>query len=374
MAGSNIPIDPWCPFCKQTVAKPKDQVNRKINEFTSGKCQCGAFYSCDPTGYNVGAAMVEAIAGACNDDWDLAWELLPDEDYLTGRIEDYDEKTNQVVETKNLDGRKVNGVLYFVRLHNDLSAIAHRKQSQNAGESPPAPSAGTVIIEPAKDPKRVKKRASKASVQKMVQDQDIDGLVDLVFDDLRTLRFLQRLLYTPDEELLWKTIHSIGKVCARFSTRQPGQVSDLLHRLFAACSDSASSSWGAIETIGAIIAERPDILGAFATHIPQYFDDASRQAPVLWALGSIAKARPDIIRKTPFYNIIPFLSHEDPTIRGLALRLFGRIHLQEAESRIAALIDDTAALTIYEDGVAIETTVSEQAATALNLITQEGER
>ena len=374
MAGANIPIEPWCPFCKQTVTKPEEQVNRKIGECASGKCQCGAVYTCDPTGYNVGAAMVEAIASACNDDWDLAWELLPDEDYLTGRIEDYDEKTNQVVETKNLDGRKVNGVLYFVRMHSELSEIVHRKQLQNAGKTPSAPSAATVTLEPVRDPKRIKKRAGKASVKKLIEEQNIDALVDLVFDDLRTIRFMQRLLYTPDEGLRWKTINCIAKVCGRFSTRQPGQVSDLLHRLFAACSDSASSSWGAIETIGAVIAERPDILGAFATHIPQYFDDASRQAPVLWAMGSIAKARPDIIRKTPFYNIIPFLSHEEPTIRGLALRLFGRIHLQEAESKIAALTDDTAALTIYEDGVAVETTVSEQAEKALNLIKQEGER
>ncbi len=55
-----------------------------------GRCQCGAVYASDETGHNVGAAMVEALVYACNDDWDLAWSLVPEDDYLTGRLENYD--------------------------------------------------------------------------------------------------------------------------------------------------------------------------------------------------------------------------------------------------------------------------------------------
>jgi len=40
---------PWCPFCGQTIAKPKPPVSRKLGEFTIGSCQCGAVYTCDPT-------------------------------------------------------------------------------------------------------------------------------------------------------------------------------------------------------------------------------------------------------------------------------------------------------------------------------------
>ena len=70
------------------------------------------------------SAMVEPLVYACNDNWDFAWELMPEDDYLTGRIENYDEITHQVVDIKNIDGRPVRGVLYFVRLHTEIAEIS----------------------------------------------------------------------------------------------------------------------------------------------------------------------------------------------------------------------------------------------------------
>jgi len=371
MKSSNIKTLPWCPFCGQNVEKPQEPTRRKMSEFSVGKCQCGAVYSCDPTGFNVGAAMVEALVYACNDDWDLAWDLTPEEDYLTERLENYDEQTHQVVETKNLDGRKIKGVLFFVRLHKDLADITS-SPPRNGSSSDTSGSAVITPVEPIRDPGRVRKRADKASVKKMVASRDIDGLVDLVFDDIKTLRFMQRLLYTPDEAFRWQTADVLGKVCARFATRQPGKVSDLLHRLFAACSDSASSSWGAVEAIGAIIGERPDIFGAFARHLLEYLADQALQAQVLWALGTIAKKRPDIIRGLPFYNLFTLLDHPSPDVRGQALRLFGNIKAHEIRKAIEELRNDNVAVTIYEDGAPQHTSLAKLAQEALNLIEHMG--
>ncbi|NNK14499.1 MAG: PBS lyase, partial [Desulfofustis sp.] len=158
---------PWCPFCGQKVAQPTDKQNRKLSEFTGGSCSCGAVYSCDPTGHNVGAAMVETLIHACGDNDDLAWELMPEDDYLTGRIENYDEITHQVVETRNLDGRAVRGVLYFVRLHTEVSDIAdrleHKKQKEveqvnvDTGFLPPP-------VEPLPEDKQERQKANKRLV------------------------------------------------------------------------------------------------------------------------------------------------------------------------------------------------------------------
>lgn len=195
---AQIKLRPWCPFCGQDVGRPKEPAQRKMDEFTVGECQCGATYTCDPTGFNVGAAMVEAIVHACDDNWDLAWELLPDEDYLTGRIDNYDEQNHQVYETKNVDGRKVAGVLYFVRLNRELAALANRlhtdKNAKDSALLKEDPASDLPAMEPARDPKRKKKRADKGAVTRMMAEQDIDGLVDMAFDDLKTLRFIQRLL------------------------------------------------------------------------------------------------------------------------------------------------------------------------------------
>ena len=371
-------LKPWCPFCGMDVGRPTDKAQRKMREFPMGICECGAFYVGDATGHSIGAAMVECLVSACNDQWDLAWELIPEEDYLTGTIENYDEVTHQVVVKRNLDGRAVRGVLYFVRLHKDAAELIKRiEQKQAALRSDPdntgkaQPAATDPEIEPVRDPKRLRKRADKQFVKQLAQQADIDGLVDLYLDDSKTLRYLQRLLYEPDPVARYRIAWIIGQVCGRIATRDPGPVADLLHRLFEACSDSAASSWGMVETIGAIIAARPDIYGAFTRHLFNFMGDPGTREAVLWGLGEIAATRPDLIRKIPFYSLFPVLNHSDPIMRGLTLRILGRIRAKEAGFQIMALQNDDASITVYEQGSLVTTTVAELSAAATQHIHKE---
>ncbi len=350
-----------------------------MTEFPLGSCECGAVYVCDVTGYNVGAAIVECLVYACNNDWDLAWELLPEDDYLTGRIEHYDEQTHQVVEAGNLDGRVVNGVLYFVRLHKEVAEIANRVKDNNGqqGEAGRGIAAGPAAalpppVEAPRDPKRQKKRADKPLVKKLAAAGDIDALVDYCLDDRRTLRFLQRLLYDPDEAGRYYTAWVIGQVCARVADREPGSVADLLHRLFEACADSAATSWGMVEAIGAIIAARPDIYGAFTRHLLNYMGDPSTQEQVVWALGEIAAVRPDLVRNTPFYGTFQFLGHPNPVVRGLMARLLGRLQAAEAAFQVMGLQNDQSEIVIYEQGRPVRFTVAELAGRAGELIHNQG--
>ena len=364
-------VKPWCPFCGIDVGRTLDAVQRKMTEFPVGRCDCGAVYVCDATGHNVGSAMVECLVYACGDDWDLAWELLPEDDYLTGRIDNYDEVTHQVVPTRELDGRWVRGVLYFVRLHTDIAEITERaknKQAMAGNDAAEVSGAAEPLKEPERDPKRQKKRANKTLVKELAAADDIDTLVDLCFDDRRTLRFLQRLLYEPDEASRYHTAWVIGKVCGRLASQEPGPVADLLHRLFDACTDSAATNWGMIETIGSVIAARPDIYGAFTRHLLNFMGAESTQQHVIWALGEIAENRPDLIRKTPFYATFHFLEHEDPIVRGLMARLMGRIKATEAMFQVMGLQNDEQEIIIYEDGRPVQTTVSKLANRAVEMI------
>ncbi len=373
MSGKGKDISrPWCPFCGHDVGRARDAVQRKMTEFPVGRCECGAVFVCDATGHNVGAALVECLVYACNDDADLAWELLPEDDYLTGRIDNYDEVTHQVVPTRELDGRWVRGVLYFVRLHRDAAEIAERlagrKKQAETTSVPEQESKALPAMEPGRDPKRNRKRANKKLIRQLVEAEELDALVDFCFDDRRTLRFMQRLLYDPVEASRYRTAWVIGQVCARVSTREPGPVADLMHRLFEACSDSAATNWGMVEAIGSIIGARPDIYGAFTRYLLNYMGDESSQVQVIWALGEIAATRPDLIRKTPFYATFHFLGHDNPVVRGLMARLMGRINAHEALFQVMGLQQDQEEITIYEQGHPVVTTVGALATEAVKLI------
>lgn len=372
MSQEKIIVRPWCPFCGQKVGRATDAPARRMNEFPVGRCQCGAVYSCDATGHNIGAAIVETLVYACDDNADFAWELMPEDDYLTGRIENYDESTHQVVATKNIDGRSVRGVLYFVRLHTDAREIARRikeKKNEILGKTVPSlRSEERVVIEPAPDAKRIRRKADKTLIRELVEREDIDALVGLCFDDKKTLRLMQRLLYDPVEAARWKVAWVIGRVTSRTSTREPGPVSELLHRLFEACSDSAATPWGMVETIGYIVALRPDIFGAFTRHLLNYIGDASTRNQALWALAEIAEKRPDLIRNTPFYNLFHFLSHPEAQVRGQLVRLLGRIRATEAAIQIMTLGNDHEEFTYCREGRLVSMTVAEAADEAVRAI------
>lgn len=369
-------VKAWCPFCGMDVSRPTESAQRKMTEFPVGTCECGAVYVSDATGHNIGSAMVECLVYACNDEWDLAWELIPEEDYLTGRIEDYDEVTHQVIPKRNLEGRAVRGVLYFVRLHTEISEIARRFQikQRDSDEASQAVKLKQAVRErvpspvPVREPDQVKRRTNKREVRALVERDAIDELVGLCVDDKRTLRFLQRLLYQPDSRQRYKTAWIIGQVCAQVSRREPGPVADLLHRLFEACSDSAATPWGMVEAIGSIIALRPDIYGAFTRHLLNFMNDPSTQEAVLWGLGEIAGQRPDLIRNTPFYSTFHFLGHNNPVVRGLMVRLLGRIRANEALMQIIGLQQDDSALTYFQQGNMETTTVAALAFDAVELI------
>ncbi len=368
---------PWCPFCGMDVGRPTEAAQRKMTEFPVGTCSCGAVYVCDATGHNVGSAMVECLVYACNDEWDLAWELIPEDDYLTGRLENYDDVTHQIVPKRNLDGRAVRGVLYFVRLHKDVAEIAERfkkKKEQEQQQLEAGDQGEAVCPAPAPaDAAGPRRRTNKREVKALVEKGDVEQLAALCMGDKRTLHFMQRLLYEPDKEKRYRIAWIIGQVCARVANRKPGPVADFLHRLFEACSDSAAMPWGMVETIGAIIAQRPDIYGAFTRHLLAFMGDASTQEAVVWGMGEIAEKRPDLIRATPFYSTFHFLEHDDPAIRGLMVRLLGRIRAREALFQIMGLQQDRSACSFFDKGQMRTTTVAALAGEAIASIQQEEE-
>ena len=119
-SGRDIVEQPTCPFCHLPIEKPEELDTRRPGEMPVGACSCGAVYACDVTGHNLGTAMIEALVFSCNGDWDLAWDLLPEEDYLESQVTNYDCESHLIVHGNAYGGRHIRGTLYFIKLHDDI--------------------------------------------------------------------------------------------------------------------------------------------------------------------------------------------------------------------------------------------------------------
>jgi len=366
MATGTIAHKPLCPFCDSPIDRPKKVEPRRLGDFDYGACECGAVYVHDVTGHNLGAAWVEALGFACNDDWDLAWSLAPGEDYEDAILENYDIESHLIQPTgRTKDEKVVRAALVFIRMRKDIREVTHEgvKERLELLSEP-------WISQEEKDKaylERRSRRYSKQQVKALVQAGEVEKLRTMTLEDPLVLRKIQRLLYSTDE-MMWKAITTLGAVAGALATERPVLVGDLVRRLLLASGDSAATNWGSIETIGEIIRAQPKIYGSFMRHILVFMNDPPSCPAVLWAFGRIGELHPQVVRSNAFFALFGLLTNPEPKIRGHAVWAFGRTKAKEALRAIQGMTDDTGELTLF-DGQSIRyTTVGELATEAVERI------
>lgn len=355
---------PECPFCGLPVEKPKELAVRRLGEMPVGSCSCGAVYACDVSGRNMGAAFIEALVFGCNMDWDLAWGLAPGEDYREQLVERYDLESHKVVPHGSFEGRRIKGALYFVRLHKDIREVTGtgvRKKLEKAAPAaadPPSPLPGLRPL-------------TKQQVEELVESYQMGPLLQAAGYDKRLIRDLQRLIYSGDELFRLRAADALGRVSAVIARKDPGAVSNLLQRLVEAVSYPGASSWGAIDTIGEIIFNTPDLYMGYLPRLYQFLEDGDHRPRILRAMARAAEARPDLLRNATF-RLLPFLSDPNPEARGYTVMIFARMGAKEAKNYLEQMTGDSSAISIYHGGNIEKTTVGQLAAEALERIEQAG--
>ena len=353
-----------CPFCGLHVERPLELTTRRYGDMPVGTCSCGAVYACDATGHNMGSAFIEALVFACDMDWDLAWSLLPQEDYSEKLLEDYDLESHQIVPGRFYQGRRISGALFFVRMHRDIReatspGIARKLDMAARADSPdPGPSGG----------RPAPKLFTRKEVEDLVNEHRVQQLVDMSGQDKRIMRDLKRLLYSGDPLVRSRAAEILGKVSSVVARKDPGAVSNLLMGLINSVSSPGASSWGAIEAIGEIIAGCPDLYAGYVPLLYNFLGDSHHRTGVLGAIGRVAQARPDLL-KGAVYRLMPFIKDPDPETRGYAALLFGSLGMAEAKNGLEAIRDDAEEIKIYKNGNIEKKTVGQLAQEALNKIT-----
>jgi hypothetical protein len=350
--GRNIVERPGCPFCSSLLERPEEA---RASDMPAGSCSCGAVYICDVTGHNLGAALVDALLKACKGESDAAWNLMPEEDYLERQLKHYDIETHQIIHGGVYQGRRIAGTLLFIRLKGCSESPQAERSTAQDQTGDPLPVAAEAPREP----------LSKQEVEAFVASYELRPLLASAKTDKRILRNLKRLLYSPDELLRRRAAEAMGRVSAAIYDSAPGTVSRLLQELFSSVTDTASSTWGAVDAIGEIIRFRPDAFSSFIPQLAQLSRDRSLLEDVLRAFVEIGRARPEALKMNP-NHLVALLDDQDARIQGYAATLVGQLRLGEAKAKLEKLCASREEMSVYEDGFSLMKTLGRLAAEALS--------
>ncbi len=336
-----------CPFCYHTLEPPKEQLGRKILEYPLGVCEhCSAVYAFDITGHNMGSAFIEALLFACNDDDYFAFSLSYGQDYDDAVIGNYDITTHKVIPEKFYHDRYVRGALVFVRLHDEFRETTEEKIKEK-----------TKILQPMPKTSLRSENFSKEKVQEYVRKNSLEELASLAKEDSRVIKELQKMLYTPDENLRWKIINILGFICKNVAKKKPDIVNKFINNLLQSAAYPGASAWGALETIGSIISNLPDMFGEFTKPLLSFLVQKNFRKQVSWAIGKIAEVEPGLV-KYSFRALTSFLDDEDPAVRGYAAWALGNIGFNDVIDKLRNLEDDQTSVSIWHNGSLQETTIS----------------
>jgi hypothetical protein len=357
--GKTLTTPPACPFCGLLIERPRELENRRQGEMPVGSCSCGAVYACDETGHSQGSALIEALVFGCDMDWDLAWNLLPEEDYKQEIVEDYDYVRHLIVPGGFIDGRRILGVLFFIRLHEDVLEVTSdgfRKRLEKARHAPVLPVHAASHAG--------KQSLSKKEVEDLVREYRVEPILDVAGDDKRLIKNLQRLIYSGDDLFRKRAAEILGRACSVIGEKDSKAVSRLLQTLFYAISDTAAFTWGAFEAIGEIISHKTELFGGYIPQLYQFLADETRRSQALQTLAMIARSRPDLLRKHTFH-FFTYLEDADPAVRGYTALLMGNLGAHEAKEDLKKLLNESHEINIYENGNLEKMTVGRVASQAL---------
>jgi len=222
---------------------------------------------------------------------------------------------------------------------------------------------------------RMSSRALKARVHQMLKRADWDNALAefAAFQGRQVIGHLFSQFYQVDEQARWRAISAMGRVVTRMAeTGDMESARIVMRRLMWHLNDeSGGIGWGAPEALGEIMAchgrladEFHRILISYAMVEGNFLEHEMLQRGVLWGIGRLAHARPDLMGPA-LPHLLPFFHSPDPFHRGLAAWATRPIADSHALDLIGQLSGDTDELLFYRDGTLYRRSVAEMAAASV---------
>jgi hypothetical protein len=179
--------------------------------------------------------------------------------------------------------------------------------------------------------------------------------------------------YNLDELVKWRAVTAMGVVVARLANEDLESARIVMRRLMWNLNDeSGGIGWGSPEAMGEIMARHDGLAKEYACILLSYINEAGNflehemlQRGVLWGLGRLAHARPELVRDAAAY-LCPFMRSKDADHRGLAAWVAGAIPSEMTKSLLKHLVTDEARINIFINVNLVECTVGQLAVEALS--------
>ncbi|MDM8549483.1 hypothetical protein QUF72_05360 [Desulfobacterales bacterium HSG2] len=174
------------------------------------------------------------------------------------------------------------------------------------------------------------------------------------------------LFYNAEEIIKWRAVTAMGAVVSGLAESDTESARVIMRRLMWNLNDeSGGIGWGSPEAMGEIMArnrtlaeEYHRILISYIREDGNFIEHEILQRGVLWGLGRLAHARPELVRDAAPL-LLPYLASEDAAIRGIAAWTAAAVDAEATRPLLGSLVNDMEKITIFMDGQLVERSVSQ---------------
>ncbi len=223
-------------------------------------------------------------------------------------------------------------------------------------------------------------RQLKKEIHKLLLQKDLEsGLARIGRMPARkAISPLFSFLCNPDELLKWRAVTAMGKVVDRLADADMESARVIMRRhMWQLNDESGGIGWGCPEAMGEIMARNENLAEEFWCILISYIrpdgnflEHEVLQRGVLWGVGRLAHARPQLLETSVDY-LHPYMQTGEPYLRGLAAWAAGALRNNNTAAILNQLKDDSAKLSVYLEGHIIRRSVGEIAKKALQMVKTE---
>lgn len=203
-------------------------------------------------------------------------------------------------------------------------------------------------------------RELKQKIQRLLTQDDFGSALTTLcqLPAREVINPLFSFFYSRDELTKWRAVTASGAVVSGLAQTDMESARIVMRRLMWNLNDeSGGIGWGSPEAMGEIMArhkglaqEYAHILVSYVRKDGNYIEHESLQRGVLWGLGRLAQAYPNLLKEADTF-FPPYLDSADSIVRGLAAKLCGILRLDSAWAALEKLKNDKTSILLFCNGV-----------------------